>query len=558
MMGQGFVRGQGPQPADILLLGEAPGEHEAQQSKPFVGQAGFLLDRLLARAGIDRALLRVANVLHCRPPHNHLVGAPYEHRAIDHCSQYLREELNLTKPKVIVTLGNVPFRTLAKLTGITKFRGFPIPGPGGSWIVPTLHPSYLLPREGQHDTARLTGAVILDLKKAVDIAAHGFTPAPRKYLLDPSPRDFELWAVEYEVALSQGEVFGLSTDIETPGRMKAGDDPDAEQLEIGSSQILRISFAWRKDKVVSVPWEAQYLPTIRRLLLNPESRLIFWNGFGFDLRVLAINGIVPQGRCDDAMWAWHLLQSDLPRGLESVTSHMAYDLGTWKNLQELEPAFYNAQDSVAALMNMIGIEEGLKAKGMWGIYERHVAKLYPFLMKAGREHGVMIDVKAQETLREELERDRLLLLRQAQKMVPSHLKPEKIYQREPKDKTDVTPVPYAKGVKCCSICGKENVTKVHFTSKKSKCLGGMLTKKVITTTAFKWAPDFDAIPDEELDTAINAAGFNPVSSYQMIAYAKEYGHTIPIRIRFPRGRRAASATGQPATTAAACASPGGV
>lgn len=486
-----------------------------------------MLDRLLARAGIDRATLRIANVLCCRPPHNHLSGAPYEHRAIDQCSQFLREELNLTRPKVIVTMGNIPFRALTKLTGITKYRGFPVPGPGGSWIVPTLHPSYLLPREGQHDTARLTGAVILDLKKAVDIAKNGFEEMPRRFLLDPSVRDFELWAVEYEIALAKGEVYGLSVDIETPGKLKAKDDPDAEQDDgIGSTQIMRIGFAWRKDKAVSVLWQPEFMPTIRRLLLNPQSRLIFWNGYGFDLKVLRANKLDPPGEKHDAMWAWHLVQSDLPRSLESVASHLAYDIGAWKHLDEQEPALYNALDCVAALRNMEATEQLLRKNGMWEVYLKHVVGLYPFLLKAGREHGVHIDVKAQDLLGEELERDRLDLLRKAQTMVPSHLKTEKIYQREPKDKTGLTPVPFRKEVKCCSICGKEGVTKVHFTSKKTKCLGGSLVPKVITTTAFKWEPDFNAVPDAELDDAVNAAGFNPVSSHQMILYAKNFGHQI--------------------------------
>lgn len=528
VVGSGFVQGDGPLPSSILIVGEAPGETEAKTGKPFVGQAGKLLDKLLKRAGIERSMCRVANVICCRPPSNALAGAPYEHEAIGACSPLLEEEIKKCQPKVIVALGATAFRRLTGLTGITRYRGFPIRHPSGAWIVPTFHPSFLLPRPGQKDTVKLTGVVTLDLRKVKDILEHGFSKLPTHYLLDPTPTEAEVFAAEYEQALIHGTTLGLSADIETPGKLAKGEAEDEENDEYGSTQILRISFCFKPGYSMSIPWQPQYMNVIRRLLENPDGAIIFWNGYAFDRPILELNGIKVSGIIYDAMWAWHLLQSDLPRGLESVTSHYAYDIGAWKHYSESEPARYNAIDADAAYRNFAGIKKDLEARGMWQLYLDHVVALAPFLFTAGREHGVLIDLDAQQALREQLHMDRTDLLREAQLVTPKALWSEKIYQRLPKaiPETEFEEIPTVKAVRVCTICGKENVSKTHFTSKKSTCGSGEITYREQETTAYQWRPDFARLDGEELVDAVAAAGFNPVSTKQLIGYAKYYRHEI--------------------------------
>ncbi|MBP1632103.1 MAG: udgA [Acidobacteria bacterium] len=139
------VFGVGDPDADLMLVGEAPGYHEDQQGEPFVGPAGKLLDRLLADIGRKRSQVYIANVLKCRPPGNRDPLQP----EIDACSDYLRRQLNLVDPKVVVTLGNFATRLLLKRdVGISRLRGQVYPW-WNRYLVPTLHPAAVL-RSGDH------------------------------------------------------------------------------------------------------------------------------------------------------------------------------------------------------------------------------------------------------------------------------------------------------------------------------------------------------------------------------------------------------------------------
>jgi DNA polymerase len=114
------VFGVGDPKADLMFVGEAPGYHEDQQGKPFVGQAGKLLDDLLAGIGLARDQVYVANVLKCRPPGNR-DPQPDE---IEACESHLFRQISLIEPKVVATLGNFATKLLSgKPTGITRVHG---------------------------------------------------------------------------------------------------------------------------------------------------------------------------------------------------------------------------------------------------------------------------------------------------------------------------------------------------------------------------------------------------------------------------------------------------
>jgi DNA polymerase len=134
------VFGVGSPTADVMFVGEAPGFHEDKEGEPFVGAAGKLLDRLLGEIGIDRTDVYIANVLKCRPPGNR-DPRPDE---IDACKGYLRDQLTLIDPKVVVTLGNFSTKLLLKRdTGITRTRGQVYPW-WNRFVVPTFHPAAAL------------------------------------------------------------------------------------------------------------------------------------------------------------------------------------------------------------------------------------------------------------------------------------------------------------------------------------------------------------------------------------------------------------------------------
>ena len=138
------VFGNGNPNADLMFVGEAPGFHEDQQGIPFVGQAGKLLDRLLAGIGLTRADVFVANVLKCRPPGNR-DPMPDE---IEQCEPYLFRQIELIAPKVVATLGNFATKLLSgKQAGITRVHGVEQETTiGGSRVLlyPLYHPAAAL------------------------------------------------------------------------------------------------------------------------------------------------------------------------------------------------------------------------------------------------------------------------------------------------------------------------------------------------------------------------------------------------------------------------------
>lgn len=107
------VPGEGPENSKIMFIGEAPGFHENQQGRPFVGQAGKFLEELLSRAGLDREQVFITNIVKCRPPGNR-DPQPNE---LEECSKYLDRQIELINPNIIVTLGRF---SMAKFFGPVK------------------------------------------------------------------------------------------------------------------------------------------------------------------------------------------------------------------------------------------------------------------------------------------------------------------------------------------------------------------------------------------------------------------------------------------------------
>lgn len=135
-----LVFGTGDPRAEVMLVGEGPGEQEDLQGEPFVGPAGKLLDAMLAMIGLDRNRVYIANVVKCRPPRNR---DPREEE-MDACWEWLARQMALVQPKIVVCLGRVAAKALIK-------EDFRITVQHGQWfdregrrIMATYHPSALL------------------------------------------------------------------------------------------------------------------------------------------------------------------------------------------------------------------------------------------------------------------------------------------------------------------------------------------------------------------------------------------------------------------------------
>lgn len=152
------VFGEGNSDADLVFVGEGPGQEEDRTGHPFVGRAGDLLTKMIGAMGLRREDVYICNVVKCRPPGNR-APTPDEAAA---CWSYLVRQLEIIRPRVIVTLGNPATRALLNTReGITRLRGrwqqLGMIGEGlaGTAVMPTFHPAFLLRQYTQDNRGKV-------------------------------------------------------------------------------------------------------------------------------------------------------------------------------------------------------------------------------------------------------------------------------------------------------------------------------------------------------------------------------------------------------------------
>lgn len=159
------VPGEGAESPDILFIGEAPGYHEDQQGRPFVGQAGQYLDRLLELIGLDRSKVFIANVIKCRPPGNR-DPLPTE---IQNCKPWLDQQIELLKPRMIVTLGRYSMARFFPGKTISKIHGTAVQKDGIIYFA-MYHPAAALHQRS------LMQAIEADMQKIPEVLASSPPP----------------------------------------------------------------------------------------------------------------------------------------------------------------------------------------------------------------------------------------------------------------------------------------------------------------------------------------------------------------------------------------------
>jgi DNA polymerase len=166
------VFGAGSPSADLMFVGEAPGFHEDKQGLPFVGQAGKLLEKLLAGIGLGRQDVYIANVLKCRPPGNR-DPQPDE---IEACESHLFRQIELIEPVVIATLGNFATKLLSgRPTGITRVHGQEqeaVLGGRKVLLYPLYHPAAAL------YTPAMLKVLEVDFARLPDLLGRELVPPP--------------------------------------------------------------------------------------------------------------------------------------------------------------------------------------------------------------------------------------------------------------------------------------------------------------------------------------------------------------------------------------------
>ena len=154
------VPGDGPEKADIMFIGEAPGFHEDRQGIPFVGAAGEFLEQLLASINMTRSHVYICNMLKCRPPQNR-DPLPQE---MDNCRPYLDRQIALVQPKIIITLGRFAMAKFFPGASISRVHGQPAKR-GDRLFLPMFHPAAALHQP------RYRALIEQDFRKIPDILA---------------------------------------------------------------------------------------------------------------------------------------------------------------------------------------------------------------------------------------------------------------------------------------------------------------------------------------------------------------------------------------------------
>lgn len=329
----------GPKDADIYMVGEAPGEDEELQGKPFVGRAGKFLTRYLNREDIDRDEVRLANLYGYRPPRNKFEYiVKNEQEALEAALVELKEDIIATDPKLIVALGAWP---MYYLTGCTNAKG--APGSGiGLWrgsrvpctlapdyeVLVTYHPAYIIRPQGfkwhpifANDIGRIRGIVSGALK----------TPE-YELIIDP-PED-----VLNSVASEMSEADWLSVDIENfPG------------------EISCIGFADSDKRAMVLTYQNLHRnwPVVEKLLASPTPK-IFQNG-RYDIDFIWHYYQWPVVNfAHDTLVASASILPEFPRALDflcSVYTEFRYyktERKEWKESGDLDILWnYNAKDVIA-------------------------------------------------------------------------------------------------------------------------------------------------------------------------------------------------------------------
>lgn len=297
MIGKIYVPDEGPLDAKILFVGESPGESEEQQKQPFVGQSGQLLMECLGRAGVSRENVRLSNLCHYRPSGNKyesLIGTKELKLGMDE----LRQHIIKHKPNLIVPLGAMPLKFFTEHNTITQWRGSILETFMGIKLIATYHPS-----------AVLRDRTLLPIFQAdiYRITSDGQYPErrlpERRFIIDPRGLDLE------EVVQQLESSREFSVDIEST---RKGD--------VGTKHIICIGFSSTPSEGICIVnrQDAASHNAFERILSSPAKKVMHFGTF--DSTALEMNGYNTNNFTWDTLAAQHILNAEMPRGLDFLTS----------------------------------------------------------------------------------------------------------------------------------------------------------------------------------------------------------------------------------------------
>jgi hypothetical protein len=226
-------------------------------------------------------------------------------------------------------------------------------------------------------------------------------------------------------------------------------------------------------------------------LLETEGEKVVWNA-GFDNPRIRHNGVQINGLIHDGMVAWHVLHSDLPKGLGFVATFTCPYQPAWKHLSHARPAFYNATDADVELRSMLAIKDELTRTGLWDVYQKDVVDLDPILRYMS-EQGMPVDATVRATNAQILAEKQRSVLSQLEDLVPLNArKIEHVYKNTPPNTEGLLSRSGSREIPICAGCGLERPRKDHFkrfVKKVNLCADLQpVTRTVEVTEYYRLAP----------------------------------------------------------------------
>lgn len=336
-----IVPGEGPIPARIMVLGDAPGYDDERAGHPFTGAAGRELDKMLHEAGILRSEVYTTNVCQQRPPSND-VGewltlkkkgfppswlpfrqghvAPPVRAGIDH----LMKEISLVNPNLIIALGNLSLWTLCGLWGISKWRGSELRvdwSADGPLVVPTYHPAYVLRDWSER------AATVRDLRRAGARCGSRVLPKPQwNFIIRPS--------------------FSQATDClqNILGLLQKGPTKLVNDLETRSGHIACSGLAWSPTDSICIPFmcversegywteeqERHLVALHREVFTHPNARIVNQN-YLYDTQYIWRHWCFKPRFWRDTMISHHTAFCELPKAVDYQASLYCESYRYWKD-----------------------------------------------------------------------------------------------------------------------------------------------------------------------------------------------------------------------------------
>lgn len=304
---EGFSALEGEGTNGLMIIAEALGRYEEAEGLPLRpdAKAGGVFQKALDFAGLDRAKATLTNTVRCRPPNNELRGMWYYRESVDHCKQYLDLAIAERKPRLLLTLGDVPLQELSTIGGgVSDLRGFVLQSVYGIPMIGTYHPSHIARGAGN-----LFGAMMHDIRVAYRFAEQGIPPKLKtNYTLDPTLEQ----ACDFLTLARVG--VPIAYDIETPSILGL---PEPKRWE--EKTPIQIQFSARAGTAIVFPWRGEFIE-IARLILETEGIKWGWNDRFSDRPCLRGQGFKFGGECHDLMNAWAHLQPGFMSGKDAGTN----------------------------------------------------------------------------------------------------------------------------------------------------------------------------------------------------------------------------------------------